>query len=240
MGLFNLALFFLMCGMAFGSEGFLPRMIRSAFYGLFGVGAFRIAIFCPLFLAASFLPKREKNIKFKSRCVIAFILCFGMIHHLLINDATLAVDGLSKIFAFYQQGIMGGSGGVICGGLAYILRWFLGNALALIFLIVLWLLALLGAVEITLPGIIEAIRNLPKNNPPSNGGGAAAQPYNPSARVVQAVDSFLKKNKEKREQKRQWKMENNDDAYDDYDDEEEELDYEEDNPLNRFFFGRKK
>ena len=233
MGLINLVLFFLMCGMAFGNEGMLLKVARNLFYGLFGIGAFRAAIFCPLFLAVSFLHKRPKNIKFKCRCVIAFILCFGMMHHLLVSDATLATHGLSGIWEFYQQGIMGGSGGIICGTAAFILRWAFGKTFAFIIVLVAWLLALLAAVEITIPGIIQAIRDLPQSS--SSGGDTIPDGPNASERLVRAVADFMDDSRDRREERREKRQrdledEDFDDEYDD--DYEDEIKWQ--NPFGRF------
>ena len=232
MGLINLVLFFLTCGMAFGSEGMLLKVARNLFYGLFGIGAFRAAIFCPLFLAVSFLHKRPKNVAFKCKCVIAFILCFGMMHHLLVSEATLATHGLSGIWDFYQQGILGGSGGIICGTAAFVLRWALGKTFAFILVLVVWLLALLAAVEITIPGIIQAIRNLPKNSPPD--GESAPEGPNPSERLVRAVAGFIDNSRDRREERREKLLRDleDDDEEDYYDDDEDEIRWQ--NPFGKF------
>ena len=253
MGLINAVMFFLMCGMAFSTEGMLLKMGRNLFYGLFGTGAFKVAIFCPLFLAISFLHKSKKNVPFKCRCVIVFILCFGMMHHLLVNHATLDTHGLTVIGQFFQQGLLGASGGLICGTLAFILRWAFGKPCSLIIVFVVWLLALLAANEITIPGIIAAIRKLPANgggdadggadpkgSPGPDGGKDPDSGPNASERVVHAVaevvDNYRKRKDGGRDKKKrdEYEVVDFDDKYYDYDYEDEEVEIKWENPFGRF------
>ena len=247
MGLINAVLFFLMCGMAFSTEGMLLKMARNLFYGLFGIGAFRVAIFCPLFLAISFLHKSKKNVPFKCRSVIVFIICFGMMHHLLVSDATLDTHGLTVIGQFFQQGLLGASGGLICGTLAFILRWAFGKPCSLIIVFVVWLLALLAANEITIPGIIAAIRKLPPNGGGDDANGGAKPDGGPepdsgpnaSERVVHAVaeviDNYRKRKDGGRDKKRgDYDLVDADDEYYDYDFENEDVEIKWENPFGRF------
>ena len=227
-GLISLLIFFLMCGMAFGSEGMLLKLAKDILCGLFGVGAFRAAIFCPLFLAVSFLHKRPKNVKFKITCVVCFVLTFGMMHHLLVNHATLANDGFAAIGEFYKKGVVGSSGGLVCGFMAYVLRWALGKNFSMFLLIICWLLALLGAVEVTIPGIIQAIRNLTPEGG-NDEGKASEEGSNASERLVRAVADFFTRIRERRE----WEMDDldEDDDYDDEEFDEEEVLWE--NPITK-------
>ena len=242
MGLICLFLFFVMWGIGYSDEGMLLMMARSGLYGLFGIGAVRVGIFCPLFLAVSFLHRKKKNVAFKIRCVIGFVLCFGVIHHLIVNNATVDSHGISVVGVFYQQGILGASGGIVCGAIAFLLRWAFGKPFSLVLVVIVWLLALLGAVGITIPGIVQAVRNLPR---PDHGSGSSTDDPdgdgpNPSERVVRAVAGFLSWCHEKGEARRERREQ----AYEDMCDEfEDEYDDEEDvvwsNPVSNLFSRKK-
>ncbi|MBR5020778.1 MAG: DNA translocase FtsK, partial [Oscillospiraceae bacterium] len=221
-----------MWGVGFTKEGKLLLLLRDVLNGLFGFGAAKIAIFCPLFLAVSFLHKREKKVAFKTKCVVVFILCFGILHHLTVNDATVATHGAAIVGQFYHQGQLGASGGLICGALAFLLRWAFGKTFTFILIAIIWLLALLAAVEITIPGIVQAIRDLPRKDeedtPPEDGPNA-------SERVVEFFSRAWNWFRERRDERR------SEDDFDDYDDDyDDEDDVVWDNPVTNFFSGRKK
>ena len=240
MGLICLFLFFVMWGIGYSEEGMLLKMARSGLYGLFGIGAVQVGIFCPLFLAVSFLHRKKKNVSFKIRCVIGFVICFGVIHHLIVNDATVDSHGISVVGEFYQQGILGASGGVVCGAIAFLLRWAFGKPFSLVLVIIVWLLALLGAVGITMPGIIQAIRNLPRPDHDHSAGSDDSDEPTPSERVVRFVADFMDGCRERSEKRRARREE----AYEDlYDDDEDDYDDEDDvtwnNPVSGLFSRKK-
>ena len=239
MGLICLFLFFVMWGIGFSEEGMLLKMARTGLYGLFGIGAVQVGIFCPLFLAVSFLHRKKKNVAFKIRCVIGFIICFGVIHHLIVNDATVDSHGISVVGEFYQQGILGASGGVVCGAIAFLLRWAFGKPFSLVLVSIVWLLALLGAVGITIPGIVQAVRNLPR---PDYGSGPAdgSDDPSPSERAVRFVADFMdgcRARSEKRRERREQAYEDMCDDYEDDYDEEEDVTWT--NPVANLFSRKK-
>ena len=226
-GLINLALFFFMWGVGFSREGKLLLLMREVLYGLIGIGAVKVAVFCPLYLAAMFLHKKKKNVPFKTKSVILFVFCFGMLHHLMVNEATVATHGAAVVWQFYKQGILGASGGLLCGAVAFLLRWAFGRTFCLILVAIIWLLALLAAVEITIPGIVQAISNLPvkgaeENDPKEEGPNA-------SERLVQFFADLLKR--------RRCIEPECDDYPDDDDDEEGYVVWE--NPVPQIFSGKK-
>ena len=232
MGLIAAMLLLLFCGMAFSPEGVVLKWIRDyVILGLFGKGAFYITIPGLFFLAVSFVHRAKKNVKFKTWCVITFILCYGMLHHLVVNDATVSRDGLSVVLEFYRQGMSGASGGFICGCVAYFLRWALGKVVSMILVCLIWIAALLGAMEITLPGIIKAIRELPEAKKETESGD------NPSERLVKYFAELNKRRQQRREEWYRKRMDDDDDWDDEeYDDEDDEVRW--DNPIRGIFGGR--
>ena len=226
MGLIAGLLLFLFCGMAFRPEGKILQLMRDFLFGMFGKGAFYVTLPGLLFLSVSFIHRSRKNVKFKTRCVVIFILCYGVLHHLIVNDATVATHGTAVLGEFYRQGIAGASGGLLCGLIGYTLRWAFGKVFSIILVFLLWVLALLGAMEITIPGIIKAMRELPRSQ------DADEPAENPSERLVKYI---AEQNKRHRIRKEEWyrKHVDDDDEYDDYDDEDEEVTWND--PLQGIF-----
>ena len=249
MGLINAVLFLLMCGMAFDQEGKLFAVFRNLFFGIFGKGAFYVAVFAPLYLAASFLHRTKKNVPFKTRCVIIFIISFGVLHHLFVNNATLGSDA-SVVSDLYFQGKVGGSGGLVCGLIALMMRWAMGKTFSIIATLLILIVALLGAMEITIPRICSAIQDLYQNNP---GTGSNSDEPDPAEDLVKAVHRAVNKfrsrpKKNKRKDKTDddfWDVEPEpakkkpvDDIWED-DDQEDEDEVIIKNPLKDFFTKKK-
>ena len=193
MGLIAAVLLFLFCGMAFRPEGKVLQLLRDFFFGLFGKGAFYITLPGLMFLAVSFLHRSRKNVPFKTRCVVIFILCYGVLHHLVVNDATVDTHGTAVVGEFFKLGISGASGGLICGIIGYALRWAFGKVFSMILVSVFWLLALLGAMEITIPGILKAMRDLPHAQEDEE------EARNPSERFVHYVADLYRTGRERRD-----------------------------------------
>ena len=239
MGLICLTLFFLMWGIVFTTEGKLLMMTRELLYGLFGIGAVQVGIFCPLFLAVSFLHRTRKNVAYKTRCVLTFLLCFGIMHHLVVNDATVATHGASVVGEFFQQGIVGASGGLVCGSVAFLLRWAFGKNFSLILVFILWILSLLGAVEITIPGIIQAVRKLPFFAETVETAVPDEEPE-ASERLVRFCADFLDQSHERREKRRERREQAYADLYQNLENENENAaDAIWKNPFRRLFSRRK-
>ena len=72
--------------------------------------------------------------------------------------------GFALIKDLYTGGVAGSTGGVLCGGAAMLLRWLCGKTLAFVFCVFFAILTLLGAMNITIPSIIRAIANRPKDD----------------------------------------------------------------------------
>ncbi|MBE6983350.1 MAG: DNA translocase FtsK [Ruminococcaceae bacterium] len=93
-------------------------------------------------------------------CLIAFILISGSIGHILSGtvEQNYTFAGFSKL---YNDGVAGASGGILCGTIAQLVALLCGKA-TLVFLIPGAFLTLLASMQITVPSIIRAIRNRPR------------------------------------------------------------------------------
>ncbi len=156
-----LALFVLFLVIAIKPEGALLMVIQSILMGLVGQAGFYFSIPALLYLFMVHVFGRKTNVTLRSICTIAFVFFCGSIYHLTVQTQSMA-SGIKVIADLYSTGVSGGSGGVLCGGAAMLLRWACGNVMSYIILILAAVLSLLGAMQITLPALIRAIINRPR------------------------------------------------------------------------------
>ncbi len=156
-----LALFVLFLVIAINPDGALLKVIQSVLMGLVGQAGFYFSIPALLYLFMVHVFGRKTNVTLRSICTIAFVLLCGSIYHLTVQTQGMA-SGMKLIADLYLTGVSGGSGGVLCGGAAMLLRWACGNVMSYIILVLGAVLSLLGAMQITLPALIRAIINRPR------------------------------------------------------------------------------
>ena len=157
----SLGLFVLLLIMAVNPDGALLKVLRAILMGLVGQAGFYFAIPAMLYLFLVHTFRRKTNVTLRSICTLSFVFLCGCIYHLAVQTQGMA-SGIKLIGDLYTSGIRGDSGGILCGGVAMLLRWACGNLMSYILLIVGSLLFLLGAVQITIPGIVRAIINRPR------------------------------------------------------------------------------
>ena len=154
------ALFAVMC---FNAEGALLQVVKSAIVGLIGQAAFYFSVPALLYLFVIYAFNRRKRVRLRSFCVISFVFLCGALFHMIVYRPIVA-EGFDILVNLYQSGNLGRSGGVICGGAAMLLQWACGSVLTYLILILCAVLALLGAMEITIPSLIRAIANRPRDD----------------------------------------------------------------------------
>ena len=196
----TLVLFVLFAVMAFKPEGALPELIRSFLLGVFGKAVFYISIPALLWLFVILTFSHGRPVRLRSFSLIGFVLCCGCLSH-FITEAIGLPGGIKTVTELYQRGISGVSAGLICGGVAEILRWLCGNILACIILSVAGILLLLAAMELTIPSIVRAIHNRPRPEPEEE----ALPPRPEPAEVV--VNHIANKQIEMVQRRRQKKAE---------------------------------
>jgi len=162
MAVVSAALFFLLVVLCINPEGALLRFLKSVFLGLFGQAGFYFSIPATMYLFIINTFSRRSAVKMRSICVILFVLLCGCIFHLAVQTQGIAT-GFAVISDLYWGGIEGITGGVICGGAAMLLRWGCGVLLSYVLCIVGAILTLLGAMQITIPSILRAIANRPRD-----------------------------------------------------------------------------
>ena len=188
------ALFLVIC---INPEGLILRAINDLLTGLIGKAGFYFSIPALLYLFIINTFGRKTAVTMRSVCTVAFVFLCGCIYHLAVQTQGIA-SGLALFPDLYLSGIDGRSGGVLCGGLAVLLRWAFGTAVSYIVIGIAAVLTLLGALEITVPSLIRAIINRPKDDWEDE---EQQQIYvEPAAKVVNHIANKQIENKRKRRQ----------------------------------------
>ena len=160
--LISILLFILFVLISVNPEGALLMVIKSIVLGLIGQAGFYFSIPALLYLFVINAFGRKTAVKMRSFCVVMFAFLCGVIYHLIVQDQGMA-DGLAIFADLYNGGVAGTTGGILCGGFAVLLRWGCGTPLSFLITILGAILTLLGALQITIPSIIRAIANRPRD-----------------------------------------------------------------------------
>ncbi len=161
--LITLALFILFLVALLQPDGWFVQLFLSFIVGLIGKTSFYVAIpaLVYLFVIQAFSGRRP--IKLRSVCLICFVILCGCISQLTLSQEALPSD-VSIVVALYQGGTEGTTAGLICGGLALLIKLLCGSVLSYIIFIISALLSLLASFQITIPSIVRAIQNRPRGD----------------------------------------------------------------------------
>ena len=177
-------LFILFLVIAFVPDGVVVDLFASLLYGLLGQVAFTVSIpgLLALFLIHAFSGTRP--IKMRTVCVILFVLACGCVAHLGYDTSALP-ENVGILSELYVGGISGTTAGLLCGGLAMLLRALFGTVLTYIILVIAMVLTLLGSLQITIPSIVQAIKDRPR--PDWDDQPEKPEPQEPAAVVVNHI-----------------------------------------------------
>ena len=156
-------LFVVFLAIAIKPDGALLKFFGMLLFGLFGKVGFYFSIPALLYLIVMILLSRNRPVKMRGFCLLGFVLTCGCIFHLWVNNQTF-VGGIKILGELFTGAQHGYSGGLICGTIAMVLRWACGEVITYILLIVTAIFTLLGSMNITLPSIVRAIRNRPRDD----------------------------------------------------------------------------
>lgn len=154
-------LFVLFLMISINAEGALLVLAESIILGLLGQAGFLFAIPALLYLTIIHIFGRKTALRMRTFCTIAFVLICGAIYHLLMQRVDI-IDGANVLADLYTGGRSGKTGGVLCGGIAILLRWSCGTPMSFLITIFGAIVTLLGAMQITIPSLIRAIANRPR------------------------------------------------------------------------------
>ena len=156
-----IVLFVFLLAIYLSPGGVLNQLFESIILGLFGWVGFIVAIPALLYLFVIHAFSNKRPVRMRSICVAAFVLICGCMAH-LAQDTSGLEPGLELIADLYIGGSNGSTGGVICGGIAMLFLWLCDEILSWILFVVGAVLTLLGAMQITVPSIIRAVKNRPR------------------------------------------------------------------------------
>ena len=194
----SLGLFILFSVISVNPDGALLKLVQSVVLGLIGQAGFYFSIPALLYLFVIHTFSRKTAVKMRSICIGLFVFFCGCIYHLVVQTQGTAT-GFAIIADLYTGGVYGSTGGVLCGGAAMLLRWACGTTVCYIILGLAGVLTLLGALQITLPSIIRAIANRPRED---FGDDAVEEEYiEPAAMVVNHIANKQIENKRKKRQR---------------------------------------
>ena len=162
--IFSLLLFILFVVISVNPDGALLKVIKSVVLGLIGPAGFYFSIPALLYLFVIHTFSRKNAATMRSFCLMAFVLLCGAIYHLLVQKYDMSGSFVDIIVNLYTGGSTGATGGVVCGGLAMLLRWACGTPISYLITILGAVFTLLGAFQITIPSIIRAIANRPRDD----------------------------------------------------------------------------
>ena len=154
-------LFVLFLVIAINPDGALLKALKSVILGLLGEAGFYFSIPALVYLFIIQTFGRKQKAAMRSVCLIAFVFLSGSIYHLIVQNQGMA-EGFAVIADLYTGGAAGTTGGVLCGGLAMLVRWACGSVIAYLILGIAAVLTLLGSMQITIPSIIKAIADRPR------------------------------------------------------------------------------
>ncbi|MDO5546829.1 MAG: DNA translocase FtsK [Eubacteriales bacterium] len=161
--LISFCLFLLLVLICVKPEGALLMVVRSVVLGLVGRAGFYFLIPALLYVAVVNLFGRKIAVRMRSVCAVLFALLCGVIYHLVVASQVES-EPMQLLVSLYTGGTSGTSGGVVCGLFGYLLRWACGTALSYIITMLCAVLTLLGAMQITVPSLIRAIANRPRDD----------------------------------------------------------------------------
>ena len=144
----------------FPDGGKLTLLIYNFICGL--IGKVGLAVLIPTLLYLFFIHafSGSRPVVMRTACLSAFILICGSIAHLITTGGSN--QGID-FFTLYTGGANLETGGLLCGGIAMLIDLLLGIIISYIILIISAVLTLLGGMQITIPSIVRAIQDRPRD-----------------------------------------------------------------------------
>ena len=178
----SLSLFVLFLVIALNPEGALVTLVGDFVMGLIGKAAFLISIPALLYLTIILGFSGKRPVIMRSVCVLVFVFLCGCLSHHILNPA-ISDEFLSSVGMLYSGGAAGSTGGLLSGAVAIFVKWLCGPMLSYILFIVGMVLSLMGAMRITIPGILRAIENRPR----ADWELEETEPEEPAAKMVNTI-----------------------------------------------------
>ena len=156
-------LFILFLVIGIKPDGALLKLFQSILFGLIGKVGFYFSIPALLYLFVILVSSGKQPVRMRCFSLISFVLLCGCIFHLVVNNQTF-IGGIMIVGDLYTSGLDGYGGGIICGLIAMLVRWACGDVISYILFGLAAIFTLLAAMNITIPSIIRAIKNRPRDD----------------------------------------------------------------------------
>ena len=156
-------LFILFLVIAVKPDGALLKFFQDVLFGLIGKVGFYFSIPALLYMFMILVSSGKHPVKMRCYSLISFVLLCGCILHLVVNNQTF-IGGFKIVGDLYTAGRHGYGGGLICGLIAMLGRWACGDVISYIIFILSAIITLLAAMNITIPSIVRAIKNRPRDD----------------------------------------------------------------------------
>ena len=156
-----LGLFVFSLIISFQPEGVFVQFTKNMIYGMIGQAGFYVSIPGLLYLFFIHAFSGSRPVKMRTICVISFILVCGCISHLSLTAPDMPL-GWDAIRGLYAGGASNTTGGLICGSISMLFYWLFREILSYIIFVLIAIITLLGAMQITIVSIIRAIQDRPR------------------------------------------------------------------------------
>ena len=157
-----LGLFVLFLVMGINPEGAVLKFFLRILLGLIGKVGFYFSIPAILYMFIVIVSSRGQPIRMRCICLGIFVFMSGCVYHLMVNNQGF-VGGMKILADLWAEGYSGKSGGVLCGLTAMFMRLCFGSFVSYVVFILVAVFTLLAAMKITIPSIIRAIQNRPRD-----------------------------------------------------------------------------
>ncbi len=181
----------------FPEGGKLTLLIYNFICGLIGKIGFGVLIPTLLYLFFIHAFSGTRPVTMRTVCLSVFVLVCGSIAHLAVTGGSN--EGID-FMSLYTGGATNETGGLLCGGIAMLIDLLCGIIISYIIFIVAAVLTLLGGMQITIPSIVRAIQDRPRDEEEE----MAKEPVQEPASVV--VNHLTTKHIEHKKQKRAQAM----------------------------------
>ncbi len=141
--------------------GALIKFLSKLICGLIGKVGFAVSIPALLYLFFIHAFSYDRPVKMRTICLVCFVLLCGCTSHLVLTSAQ---PNSFDFVNLYNGGSAGQTGGILCGSVAFVMRLLCGKVISYIVFILAAVLTLLGSMQITLPSIIRAIQDRPRDD----------------------------------------------------------------------------
>ncbi len=140
---------------------FTTKLLAPFCKGLVGNAGFYILPASFFFSAFILLFHGGRPVRLRVTACFVMAACIGAITHLFMDTVEIPW-GISMVAALYRGGIAGTTGGLLCGFLAMLLELIFSKIGAVLIFVILLILSLLCALNMTIAGIAQAVKNRPK------------------------------------------------------------------------------